>query len=225
MTTSETAPRRTASPASGPRVRRRDAERTKSQILEVAGQEFARNGYSGARVDEIAARMSTTKRMIYYYFGGKQGLYVAVLEHAYGQIRSVEQEVDVDHLSPIEALRTLCEFTFDYDSDNPDFIHLVAVENIHGAEHMAHSDRLTGLNSPVIALIQSILDRGRAEGVITRDVTAIEVHVMMSALCFFRVANQPTIKTIFDYDMTSAANRERHRAIVGDMLVAWLSTS
>jgi AcrR family transcriptional regulator len=206
-------------------ARLRDKERTRSELLKVATEEFAREGYSGARVDEIAARTRTTKRMIYYYFGGKEQLYVAVLEQAYNGIRSVEQGLDLAHLSPVEALRTLSDFTFDYDDQHRDFVRLVSVENVHEAEHMRSSAELAGLNSPVIVLIQGILDRGWEEGVFVRDVSAMEVHVMMSALCFFRVANRPSIKAIFGYDMTAPPARKRHRTIISDMLITWLQSA
>src|SRR5690348_7196903 len=105
--------------------RRRDAERTRADILAVATEEFAQNGYSGARVDEIAARTRTTKRMIYYYFGGKEQLYLAVLERAYAEIRAAEREVDVDHLDPVSAIRRIAEVTFDHHEAHPAFIQLV----------------------------------------------------------------------------------------------------
>src|SRR6185295_17030755 len=108
--------------ASGTAERRRDAERTRGEILDVATHEFAERGYAGARVDEIAAQTRTTKRMIYYYFGGKEQLYVAVLEAAYSRIRSAEREAEVDHLEPRAAIRRLAELTFDHHEANPDFI-------------------------------------------------------------------------------------------------------
>src|SRR5262245_62549035 len=101
------APRRTAMTATPAAERRRDAERTRAEILTVATAEFADRGYDGARVDEIAARTSTTKRMIYYYFGGKRQLYVAALESAYARIREAEQQVNVDHLGPADAIRRI----------------------------------------------------------------------------------------------------------------------
>src|SRR5580700_11036480 len=90
----------------------RDPERTRQEILDVALREFARNGYAGARVDEIAANTRTTKRMIYYYFGGKEQLYIAVLEHAYSVARDAERYLDVEHLDPVTAIRTLAELNF-----------------------------------------------------------------------------------------------------------------
>ena len=121
-------------PARAVAERQRDPERTRSEILEIATREFAKHGYAGARVDDMAERMRTTKRMIYYYFGSKEQLFIAVLEHAYTAIRRAEQEVDVDGLDPASALRRLAELTFDHQDSHPEFIRLVSIENIHRAE-------------------------------------------------------------------------------------------
>ena len=99
--------------------RQRDPERTRQEILDVALTEFARNGYSGRRVDEIAARTRTTKRMIYYYFTSKEQLYIAVLERAYSTARDAERQLDVDYLEPVSAIRTLAELTFDHHESHP----------------------------------------------------------------------------------------------------------
>src|SRR5690242_21444907 len=118
----------------------RDAERTRADILAVATAEFADRGYAGGRINEIAEKTSTTKRMIYYYFGGKEGLYLAVLEQAYGHIRALEQQLDVEHLEPVDALRQLAELTFDHHESHQDFVRLVAIENIHYARHLLRSE-------------------------------------------------------------------------------------
>jgi AcrR family transcriptional regulator len=206
-------------------TRQRDAERTRNEILEIATREFADQGFAGARVDEIAARMRTTKRMIYYYFGGKEQLYIEVLERAYARIRAVEREVDVDDLDPRTAIRRLAELTFDHHDSHPDFIRLVSIENIHHAEHMRKSKQLANLKNPVIELIERILDRGRAEAVFRRDVDAIDVHMMISAFCVFRVANRHTFRTLFDRDLTDPDRRDHYRGMLGDMVVEYLSSS
>ena len=210
-------PRSTTSPE-----RQRDAERTRREILETATREFADRGYAGARVDEIAGRTRTTKRMIYYYFGGKEQLFVAVLERAYTAIRQAEQDVDVDHLDPRAAIRRLAELTFDHHESHPDFIRLVSIENIHRAEHIARSDAIAKLNTPAIDLIARILERGRAEGVFRRDVDAVDLHMLISSFCVFRVANRHTFATIFGRDLTDAQLRDRYRTMLGDMVVDYL---
>jgi AcrR family transcriptional regulator len=202
--------------------RRRDPERTRNEILEVATREFAERGYAGARVDEIAARMRTTKRMIYYYFGGKEQLFVSVLERAYAEIRRAEQEVDVDRLDPLSALRRIAELTFDHHESHPDFIRLVSIENIHRARHMAKSAAIANLGTPAIDVLARILERGRAEGVIRREIDAVDLHMMISAFCVFRVANRHTFGTLFERDLTDPELRDRYRAMLGDMVVAYV---
>jgi AcrR family transcriptional regulator len=204
--------------------RQRDPERTREEILDVALAEFARNGYAGARVDEIAARTRTTKRMLYYYFTSKEQLYIAVLERAYSTARDAERQLDVDHLDPVSAIRTLAELTFDHHESHQDFISLVAIENIHRAEFIVRSPALAELNTPAVAVIARILDRGRETGVFPRQVEAIDVHMMISAFCFFRVSNRHTFGALFGVDMLDPARRDRYRQMVGDMVVSYLST-
>ncbi|GGP06366.1 TetR family transcriptional regulator [Nonomuraea glycinis] len=205
--------------------RRRDADRTRAEILQVAQREFARRGYAGARVDEIAELMRTTKRMIYYYFGSKEKLYVAVLEKAYLEVRAAERAVDVEHLAPVAAIRTLAELTFDHHDRHRDFIKLVAIENIHEGRHIRKSETLANLGTPVLDVISRILEAGRAGGDFVTEADAVDVHMMISAFCFFRVANQHTFGALFGRDMTAPEHRDRLRTMVGEMVVSYLRGS
>jgi AcrR family transcriptional regulator len=207
----------------GPR-RQRDPERTRQEILDVALSEFARNGYSGARVDEIAARTRTTKRMIYYYFTSKEQLYIAVLERAYSTARDAERQLDVDYLDPVSAIRTLAELTFDHHESHPDFISLVAIENIHHGEFIARSAALAEPNTPAVSVTASILERGYAAGVFRRQAEAIDVHMLISGFCFFRVSNKYTFGAIFGVDLLDPPRRAHYRKLVGDMVVSYLTT-
>lgn len=203
--------------------RQRDKERTRADILAVATREFADKGYTGARVDEIAARTSTTKRMIYYYFGGKEQLYIAVLERAYSALRASEQQLDVEHLDPEDALRQLAALTFDHHEANPDFIRLVSIENIHHAEHLSRSEVLAGLADPALGGITRILDRGRKAGLFREDVDALDVHMVISSFCVFRLANRHTFQAIFGRDMLDPGRREHYRAMLGTLLIEYLT--
>jgi AcrR family transcriptional regulator len=202
--------------------RSRDRERTQAEILEVATTEFAEHGYSGARVDEIAERTRTTKRMLYYYFGSKEGLFVAVLERAYAAIRDAEREVDVEHLDPVSAIRALAELTFDHHEAHPDFIRLVSIENIHRGEHMGSS--LRTINAPAVARIDRIIEAGRAAGVFRTDVDAVDLHMLISSYCMFRVANRHTWQALFERDLLDPALRERYRTMLGDVVVDYLTS-
>ncbi|GHE74801.1 TetR family transcriptional regulator [Streptomyces cellulosae] len=204
-------------------ARTRDAARTQAEILDVATREFARAGYDGARVDEIAAQTRTTKRMIYYYFGGKEQLFTAVLERAYGVIREAEQELDVDHLDPLAAIRRLAELTFDHHERHPDFIRLVSIENIHDAAHIASSEMLASIGSPALDVIRRILEEGQRTGLFRADVDAVDLHAMISSFCFFRVANRHTFGALFGRDLVAPEQREHYRAMLGDMVIAYLT--
>lgn len=215
--------RRAAASGSGPR--KPDAARTRQDILRAARQEFSEHGLSGARVDAIAARMRTTKRMLYYYFGSKEGLYLAVLEQVYGDIRSVEQELDLASLSPVEAIRRMIEFTFDYEEAHPEFIRLVSIENIHHGRHLAQSSTLQKQNLIVIDTLTGILERGRRAGVFRSGIDAVDLHLMISAFCFFRVSNRHTFGTLFGCDLTAPLLRAKHKQMIGDAIIRMLETT
>src|SRR6185312_527932 len=144
--------------ATGKRVQ--DPEGTQRDILEIALEEFALNGLSGARIDEIAARTRASKRMIYYYFGGKDGLYLRALENAYLTVREGEAALDVEHLPPIEALRRLVEFTFDHHHRHEAFIRMVMIENIHHGAYLDRSPAIRQQNASAIATISRVYQRG-----------------------------------------------------------------
>ena len=147
-----------------------------------------------------------------------------MLERAYSQIRQAEQGVSVGHLDPVAAIRRLAEVTFDHHESHPDFMRLVSIENIHRGEYITRSPELVMVNSPVIELIAGILTRGHAEGVFRRRPDAIDVHMMISSFCFFRVANRYTFGALFGRDLTAPELRGRYRAMVGDMIVAYLTS-
>ena len=204
---------------SAERSRVNDPERTKAEIVAIATEEFAENGLSGARVDAIAERTRTSKRMIYYYFGSKEGLYLAVLERAYAEIRAIEADLDLAHCEPVEGLRRLIEQTFESDESHTAFIRLVTIENIHKGKHLAGMDSIRRINHRVIAIIDDLLRRGREAGTFRRDVEATDIHMMISALCFFRVANRHTFGAIFDVDLAEPERRERHKRMIADAVV------
>jgi AcrR family transcriptional regulator len=192
----------------------RDPEVSMQDILNIATEEFATNGLSGARVDQIAERTRTSKRMIYYYFGGKEGLYQAVLEKAYMDIRALEQRSKLLEMEPRAAMRKLIELTFDYDETHPQFISLVSVENIHQAKHLINLQSIKDVNASIIRTLSAILERGRKEGVFRSDLDPVDVHLLISAFCFFRVSNRHTFGAIFERDLSDPKLRKRHKKMI-----------
>jgi AcrR family transcriptional regulator len=185
--------------------RTNDPLRTMAEILVVATEEFAQKGLAGARIDEIAERTRTSKRMIYYYFQSKEGLYVAVLEEAYRRVRSIEADLHLDDLSPEAALRRLVDFTFDHHAGNEDYIRLVMNENINRAQFLSISKSIQGMNVPALQAITQLYERGVASGIFREGLTAIDIHATISALSFFNVSNRHTFGTIFKIDMRAKA--------------------
>jgi AcrR family transcriptional regulator len=211
---------RTAAPRKE-KTRTNDPDRTRANIIEIATHEFSEKGLSGARIDEIAEKTRTSKRMIYYYFESKEGLYRAVLEACYRRIRTIEATLDLENKSPLEALAQNVRFTFDYHLANPDFIRLVMVENIHHGSHIAglSSTQQEGMSS--IGTLRGIVERGVREGVMRKDLDPIDLHMSISALCFFNVANRHTFSTIFKLDMISPAATAARREAVTEMILKY----
>ena len=205
--------------------RRRDPDRTKQEILAVATQEFADRGFAGARVDEIANQTRTTKRMIYYYFGSKERLYIAVLELAYDKIRITEESIDVDNLDPVSAVRRLAELTFDRQEATPNFSRLVSHENMQRAQFIDAANGFPGLDRPVIKWLRQVLARGRAEGLFLRDIDEFDLHMMISSFCFFRINNHYTFAANFGRDLVEPSRREAYRQMIGDVVVEYLTSA
>ncbi|TIX79261.1 MAG: TetR/AcrR family transcriptional regulator, partial [Mesorhizobium sp.] len=190
-------------------TRIQDPEGTRRNILEIASKEFALNGLSGARIDEIAARTRFSKRMIYYYFGDKEGLYLRALENAYRQVREGEAQLNIEGLPPVAALARLVEFTFDHHHRHEEFIRMVMIENIHHGQYLEQSDAIRELNVTAIDHISRIYSRGVEEGVFRPGLDAVELHWQVSALCFFNVSNRTTFSMIFGRDFGAPAQLER----------------
>jgi AcrR family transcriptional regulator len=205
-----------------PVVRMRDPLASRARILAAAKAEFARKGLAGARVDTIADRARINKRMIYHYFGSKNGLYLAVLEEAYGDIRTAERSLDLEHLEPVAAITRLVEFTWDYYIRNPEFLRLINTENLHRAQHLKRSKRIADMHSPFVALIAHLLRRGAESGVFRDDLDPTQVYISMAALGYYYLTNQHTLSVIYGVDLGGKAALERRRAVIVDIVLSYL---
>ena len=198
--------------------RTNDPERTMADILAVAITEFADQGLAGARIDAIAAATRTSKRMIYYYFGSKDGLYLAVLEEAYRRMRAIEADLHLDDLPPLQALQKLVEFTYDHHRDNEDFIRLVMNENIQRGNYLRQSRNIQQLNSQAIASVRALYERGVAEGVFRPGLAPVDIHSAISAFTFFNVSNRHTFGVIFQDESSSEKAQTLKREHVVNMI-------
>ncbi|PUE07829.1 TetR/AcrR family transcriptional regulator [Limnohabitans sp. T6-20] len=205
--------------------RTNDPARTMAEILAVATHEFADKGLTGARIDEIAAATRTSKRMIYYYFGSKDGLYLAVLEEAYRRMRAIESDLHLDDLPPIDALKRLVEFTYDHHRDNEDFIRLVMSENIQRGDYLRQSANIQQLNSNAIRSVQAVYDRGVAQGVFRQGLDPVDIHSAISAFTFFNVSNRHTFGVIFQGRASTDKADTLKREHVVELILRFVSHS
>jgi len=197
-------------------------EANRARILAAAIAEFAARGYDGTSMDAIAGRTHTTRALINYYFGSKEKLYLAVLQNVYSEIREAENELDLDHLPPPQAMRRIVEFTFDYYVQHEYFVRLVVAENQAKGAHLKRSPALRRLNRPIVDRLGGVIARGRAGGDFRLDVDPLDVHMAIAALGMFNVTNQYTFGTIFQREMGAKGDVARRRQVVADIVLTWL---
>ncbi|MDW9406681.1 TetR family transcriptional regulator, partial [Pseudomonas soli] len=203
------------------KTRKNNPEKTRENILQAAITEFVQQGLAGARVDAIAERTATSKRMIYYYFGSKEQLYVECLVKLYGDIRKTEHSLDLDSLAPEQAIQRLVEFTFDHHANNVDFVRIVCTENIHYGEYVKQSPVIREMSSMVLDALGKILARGVAQGVFRPGIEVIDLHMLMSSFCFYRVSNRHTFGDIFQIDLSDEQIKQRHKQVICEAVMRY----
>lgn len=208
--------------AKAPQPHVRQADVTRQRILQAAIKEFAAEGYSGARVDAICKRARSNPRMIYHYFGDKDGLYATVLEHVLGELRREELKLEVDHIEPLEGMLTLFTFVHSHFGAHPELISLLSGENLLRARFLKRSVKAPIVASPLIALVSSLLERGVREGVFRANIEPLQLYVTMVALSYFHRSNAHTLSAIFRTDLLDARWQEAQFAYARDMLTRFL---
>ncbi|AJC19588.1 TetR/AcrR family transcriptional regulator [Pandoraea pulmonicola] len=200
----------------------RNADRTRAQILAAARDEFSLRGYEGARVEAIAERAGSNKRMLYYYFKSKDELFLAVMEDTYRGIRDAEAELRLLDLPPIDAIRALVTFTWEYYLAHPEFLSLLNSENLYHAQHLRRSTDIRSLNSPLIDTLGEILARGHREKLFRGGVDPLQLYISIAALGYFYLSNNATLCTVFGRDLaTPKARLERLQHMI-DMVLGYL---
>ena len=205
-----------------PGTRQGNGKRTRQSILDAAGVVFAEKGYSAANVNEIVALAGTTKPMLYYHFGNKEGLFAAVLEAVYSGMREIEGSPGLEGLPAIDAMRRLVEVTFDYHAAHPDWVRLISVANIHDAEPILDSPTIASRNTAVVDILQNLLDRGVRDGVFRPGVDPLHLHLMIASFSFYRVSNRHTWRVIFKRDISGLDEATLQRTMLVDAVLRFL---
>ena len=204
-------------------MKRRDAAATRRRILEAALEEFAAKGLDAARIEDIADQAGANRRMAYYYFGSKEGLYLAALETSYLQLVEVEKAIDVEALGPIEAIEALVAAKFEHYVKYPHYIEFVKMENLYKARHLKTSRRISEMRAPLISIIQKVLIRGEGLRIWRRGIDPLDLYLSICALSFFVFSNKHTLGVIFELDITSPKALARRRGLIVDMIKAYLT--
>jgi AcrR family transcriptional regulator len=181
----------------------RDPDATQARILVAATQEFAKHGLGGARVDRIATRAKSNKRMLYHYFGNKDELFRITVENAYAQFRNAEAALQLDSMEPVVAIRRFVVFTWDYFLANPEFITLVNSENLHKAKHLKVSKAIPEMSRKFVGRMQSLLRRGEQAGVFRKGLDPVQVNISIAAIGYYYLTNRHTAAIVFERDMMS----------------------
>lgn len=203
----------------------RDPERTRAAILRAATAEITAKGLTGARVDAIAERAGVNKRMLYHYFGDKQGLYLAVLEGTYAEIRTAEISLNLTELDPVAGMRKLVLFTWRYFIDHPEFLSLLATENMNRAAYLKKSKNIRTLHAPLVGMIEVLLERGAAQKMFRGGIDPIELYITIASLGFFYMSNRHTLSTIFGQNLSAPARLAERAEHIVEVVLAYLKTS
>ncbi len=212
----------TSATTAAPEERQRDADRSQNTILNAARDEFSEHGLGGARMDRIATRAGLNKRLIYYYFADKEALFQAVLEQTYRHIREEETKLNLLGIKPADALRKLVEFTWNYYLDHPEFLTLLNSANLHRARHLVESTRAREMNSPLIATLGEILERGRVEGTFRGGVDPLQLYVSIAGLSYFYLSNNHTLSAIFGRDLMSPKAHSERLSHMTDVILGYV---
>ncbi|MGH6681951.1 MAG: TetR family transcriptional regulator [Bradyrhizobium sp.] len=201
----------------------RNPEETRRKLIDAGMDVFARYGLLGARVDMIAEQAGVNKQLIYYHFGDKDGLYSAVLEAAYRDIRASERELSLAELAPDVAIERLTKFSFDYLVANPAFVALLRDENVHRGTHLRQSPVLRELRSPFIQMIAETLRRGERAGIFRSGIDPVQFYMSLTGLCYFYLTNIHTLSELFDQDLNAPEALARRRAHVVEFVMGFLA--
>jgi AcrR family transcriptional regulator len=204
---------------------KRDPEKTRALLLVAAMKEFSSKGFSGARIDKIVNRSKCNVRMIYYYFGSKEGLYRAVLEWSYARIRSQESKLHLERLPPLEGMIRLLDNTFDHFDNNPDFVALLNNENLMRGRFVLRLRKVREMTSPLRHALEDLIERGEREKIFRKGIDPIQIYATVAAMGWFHLSNAYTLSAMFGCDLTAPAWKKARRAHVREVIMAYLTNA
>lgn len=200
-------------------VRAQQAEQTRTRILNAAIKVFTQNGYSGGRIEQISSEADSNDRMIYYYFGSKEKLFVRVLEHTYEQFNRAESLLQLDLSSPVQSLRDLVAFVWSYYVEHPEFVAILSIENLHKGKHAKQSSELRRLSGEAVDVLRPIIEAGQQQGLFRAELDIKHVYLMIASLCYFYNSNQHTLSAFLGHDLAQPSEQADWAHFISDLVV------
>lgn len=204
-------------------VRAQQADQTRARILEAAVRVFTRDGYSGGRIEQISSEAESNDRMIYYYFGSKEKLFIRVLEHTYEQFNRAESLLQLDLSTPVQTLRELVAFIWDYYVSHPEFVAILTIENLHKGKHAQQSSELRRLSGEAVGVLRPIIEAGQQQGLFRQDIDLKHAYLMIASLCYFYNSNQHTLSSFLGEELADNGQRQDWLMFISDLVVRGVS--
>jgi len=195
---------------------------TRDNILRAAIDIFARNGFAGGRVEKISKAANSTDRMIYYYFGSKERLFVAVLETIYKELGDAEAALDLSGLHADQALREIVRFTWNHYLTHPEMLTLLSNENLHQGRHLSRSKRVKELSFPLLSTLSEVLARGVKQKTFRSGIGATDLYIAMCSLGYFYLSNKFTLSAFLGFDLMAGDALDHWREIMETVILRFV---
>lgn len=200
-------------------IRAQQADQTRARILQAAIKVFTEDGYSGGRIERISAEADSNDRMLYYYFGSKEKLFVRVLEHTYEQFNLAESTLCLDPSTPVQTLQQVVAFVWEYYVTHPEFVAILSIENLHKGKHARQSSELRRLSGEAVGVLRPIIEAGQQKGLFREDLDIKHVYLMIASLCYFYNSNLHTLTSFLDQDIAQPQQRQDWLGFISDLVV------
>ena len=200
-------------------VREQSAQATRETLLKAAIKVFGKQGLNGARVEQISRAAKSHDRMIYYYFGSKEALFVAVIEETYRRFNEAEARLALDLAQPLQALRDVIAFMWGYYQKHPEFITLLNSENLHRGRHIGKSSKAGEYSSPALEVLSRVLGSGVQAGLFRPELRARDVYLMIASMGYFYLSNRYTLSTFLGESLEDPAALAQWQQFITDAVL------
>jgi AcrR family transcriptional regulator len=170
-------------------LNRRDLGKTRKHILDAAAREFSKHGLSGARVDSIAKLAGANKAMIYYIFGGKEDLHLAVLESLFEEkTKNLDNDITSQNLTR-ETFFIMLRNYFEAFLERKDYAQILLSDMATGGKALRRLYKkrpdLFKVFQQISTMVDESAQRGLLRGIDADKGVALLILLITSLACSF----------------------------------------